>query len=238
MIRVVAVRRDRRRGLAPTRLIACSHVSWVGGRVVDAPALAATGVPVLLDAAQALGAVPVDVRALGVRLLRRLGPEVAVRPRGERLPVRSPRPARGAARAVARVRLGRRSAQRARVRAQAEGAARLRPRLPGRRPQRVGDSPRWACSRRRAGMGARARRVDWRRGSPARWPSEGWRSGRVAARRSSLGRRGPESRGRARSPARASIVRSIPAFGLVRASVGAWTSEEELDRLVLLAGHA
>jgi L-cysteine/cystine lyase len=31
------------------------------------------------------------------------------------------------------------------------------------------------------------------------------------------------------------IVRSIPAFGLVRASVGAWSSEEELDALVKLA---
>jgi len=31
------------------------------------------------------------------------------------------------------------------------------------------------------------------------------------------------------------IVRSIPAFGLVRASVGAWSSEEELERLVALA---
>jgi selenocysteine lyase/cysteine desulfurase len=28
------------------------------------------------------------------------------------------------------------------------------------------------------------------------------------------------------------VVRSIPAFGLVRASVGAWTSEEELEALV------
>jgi len=35
-----------------TRLIACSHVSWVGGKIVDTEALAATGVPVLLDAAQ------------------------------------------------------------------------------------------------------------------------------------------------------------------------------------------
>jgi selenocysteine lyase/cysteine desulfurase len=31
------------------------------------------------------------------------------------------------------------------------------------------------------------------------------------------------------------VVRSIPAFGLVRASVGAWSSEEELDELVGLA---
>jgi L-cysteine/cystine lyase len=48
-----------------TRLIACSHVSWVGGKVVDHEALAGTGVPVLLDAAQSIGAVPVDVKALG-----------------------------------------------------------------------------------------------------------------------------------------------------------------------------
>jgi selenocysteine lyase/cysteine desulfurase len=48
-----------------TRLVACSHVSWVNGKVVDTEALTATGVPFLLDAAQALGAVPVDVGALG-----------------------------------------------------------------------------------------------------------------------------------------------------------------------------
>jgi selenocysteine lyase/cysteine desulfurase len=48
-----------------TRLVACSHVSWHTGRVVDAAELAATGVQVLLDGAQGLGAVPVDVRELG-----------------------------------------------------------------------------------------------------------------------------------------------------------------------------
>jgi selenocysteine lyase/cysteine desulfurase len=48
-----------------TRLIACSHVSWVSGRVMDVPALAASGAPVLLDGAQALGAIPVNVRELG-----------------------------------------------------------------------------------------------------------------------------------------------------------------------------
>lgn len=48
-----------------TRLVACSHVSWQTGGVIDAEALAAAGAPVLLDGAQGLGAVPVDVRALG-----------------------------------------------------------------------------------------------------------------------------------------------------------------------------
>jgi selenocysteine lyase/cysteine desulfurase len=47
-----------------TRVVACSHVSWVTGEVAPA-ALAGTGVPVVLDGAQGVGAVPVDVRELG-----------------------------------------------------------------------------------------------------------------------------------------------------------------------------
>jgi len=48
-----------------TRLVATSHVSWVNGKVVDSEALKATGVPLLLDGAQGIGAVPVDVKELG-----------------------------------------------------------------------------------------------------------------------------------------------------------------------------
>jgi selenocysteine lyase/cysteine desulfurase len=48
-----------------TRLVVCSHVSWLTGRVVDAAALATGGAELLLDGAQGLGALPVDVRALG-----------------------------------------------------------------------------------------------------------------------------------------------------------------------------
>ena len=48
-----------------TRLIATSHVSWVSGRLIDHTALRATEVPFLLDAAQGIGAIPVDVAALG-----------------------------------------------------------------------------------------------------------------------------------------------------------------------------
>jgi selenocysteine lyase/cysteine desulfurase len=49
-----------------TRLVACSHVSWVTGAVRPA-GLAELGpdVPVLLDGAQGVGAVPIDVAALG-----------------------------------------------------------------------------------------------------------------------------------------------------------------------------
>jgi selenocysteine lyase/cysteine desulfurase len=48
-----------------TRLIAVSHISWINGQVADTDALAATGVPILLDGAQGLGAVPVDPVRLG-----------------------------------------------------------------------------------------------------------------------------------------------------------------------------
>jgi len=49
---------------ASTTLVASSHVGWVSGEVAPAE-LAAVEVPVILDGAQGAGAVPVDVRALG-----------------------------------------------------------------------------------------------------------------------------------------------------------------------------
>jgi L-cysteine/cystine lyase len=48
-----------------TRLVAVSHVSWMTGSLPPLHELRATGVPLLFDGAQAAGAVPVDVRALG-----------------------------------------------------------------------------------------------------------------------------------------------------------------------------
>jgi selenocysteine lyase/cysteine desulfurase len=49
---------------ATTTLVACSHVGWISGEVAPAE-LGYAGVPVILDGAQGAGAVPVDVRALG-----------------------------------------------------------------------------------------------------------------------------------------------------------------------------
>jgi L-cysteine/cystine lyase len=49
---------------ATTTLVACSHVGWHTGEFAPA-ALAEVDVPVVLDGAQGVGAVPVDVRALG-----------------------------------------------------------------------------------------------------------------------------------------------------------------------------
>jgi L-cysteine/cystine lyase len=48
-----------------TRLVAVSHVAWTTGAIAPVENLRAAPVPVLLDGAQALGAIPVDVERLG-----------------------------------------------------------------------------------------------------------------------------------------------------------------------------
>ena len=56
---------DVARAVGPrTRLVACSHVSWMTGALAPAE-LAELDVPVLLDGAQGMGAVPTDVDAIG-----------------------------------------------------------------------------------------------------------------------------------------------------------------------------
>jgi selenocysteine lyase/cysteine desulfurase len=63
-IRAVPLREVADAVTTRTTLVACSHVSWVTGEVAPA-ALAELDVPVVLDGAQGAGAVPVDVLALG-----------------------------------------------------------------------------------------------------------------------------------------------------------------------------
>jgi selenocysteine lyase/cysteine desulfurase len=63
-IRMVALAEVAEAVGARTRLVACSHVGWMSGSRAPAE-LAAVDVPVLLDGAQGVGAVPVDVAALG-----------------------------------------------------------------------------------------------------------------------------------------------------------------------------
>jgi L-cysteine/cystine lyase len=48
-----------------TRLVACSHVGWLRGDLAPSFASLPDDVPVLLDGAQGAGAIPVDVGALG-----------------------------------------------------------------------------------------------------------------------------------------------------------------------------
>ena len=53
-----------------TRLISLSHVTWTTGAVLDIREVARMGrelgIPVLIDGAQSAGAIPIDVKALGV----------------------------------------------------------------------------------------------------------------------------------------------------------------------------
>ena len=216
-----------------TRLVACSHVSWVGGRVMDTAALAATGVPFLLDGAQGLGAVPVDVRELGCHFYAASGQKWLCGPEGSgALFVREdyldelvvPWPGYGSLADPAQaLDLG-----------PAEGAARFDHGFP------VGVRTAWALASLEL-LGE------------AGWS---WIHERAASLAESLAERlaaagvGVEPRGRStlvswraedppaeveRLAGERIVVRSINEFGLLRASVGAWSTEEELDRLVELA---
>ena len=215
---------------ARTRLIACSHVSWVSGRIVDTAGLTATGVPVLLDAAQAAGAVPVDVYELGCAFYAASGQKWLCGPEGsgclfvhpehlDELTV--PWPGYGSL-ADPHNALGFEPA---------EGAKRLDHGFP------PGVRSAWALASlevlAQAGWGW----IHERAATLAAWLAE------------QLASRGIDVRPRARSTLVAwstedaaadverlavadVIVRSIPALNLVRASVGAWSSEDELERLV------
>lgn len=84
-----------------TKLIALSHVSWLTGAVLPVRELAGRGVPLLVDGAQAAGTIPVDVGELGCDFYTvsaqkwLLGPAATGclyvrRDRFDELPVRSP----------------------------------------------------------------------------------------------------------------------------------------------------
>jgi selenocysteine lyase/cysteine desulfurase len=213
-----------------TRLIACSHVSWVSGRMADAAALRATGVPVLLDAAQAIGAVPVDVRALGCDFYAASGQKWLCGPEGsgclyvrpERLEqLLVPWPGYSSLADPAQ----------ALESGPADGVPRLDHGFP------AGMRSAWALAS-LAVLG------------DAGWPWVHERAASLAARLAArLAERGLDVGPRGRSTlvswkvddpeaeverlaGNGYTVRSIPAFGLVRASVGAWSSEEELEALV------
>jgi L-cysteine/cystine lyase len=218
---------------ATTRLVACSHVSWVSGQVTDMAALSSHGVPVLLDAAQAIGAIPVDVRELGCDFYAASGQKWLCGPEGsgclyvrpERLDeVMIPWPGFGSLA----------DPHEPLQFEPAEGAARLDHGFP-------------------SGM-----RSTWTVASLDVFDGAGWEwvHERAATLAASLADRlagrglvvGPRGRSTlvswkvddaesevARLAGEGFVVRSIPAFDLVRASVGAWSSEEEVERLVALA---
>jgi L-cysteine/cystine lyase len=216
-----------------TRLIACSHVSWVGGKIADVEALVSTGVSVLLDGAQGLGAIPIDVHALGVDFYAASGQKWLCGPEGsgclfvrpDRLDELEP-PWPGYSTlggAVKSIDSG-----------LADGTGRLDVGFP------AAVRSTWVC----ASLGV-LREAGWA------WVHK--RAASLAADLADLLRdRGLEVAPRGRSTlvswraddveaeverlAQAGIViRSIPQSGLIRASVGAWSSEEEIERLAAAA---
>jgi L-cysteine/cystine lyase len=220
---------------ARTRLVACSHVSWVSGRVANTGALAATGAPLLLDGAQGLGAVPTDVGALGCDFYAASGQKWLCGPGGTGC-----------------------------LFARAERLADMTPTFAGFEsladPERAAELPLHADARRLErgpGMGPL---WAWWLASIDLLGGVGWTDlhGRAAdlANRlaDGLAERGLDvlCRGRStlvawrdggavatvkRLAAEGIVVRDLPGRGLVRASVGAWCTEDELDRLVALVGR-
>lgn len=219
-----------------TRLIACSHVSWVGGKVADVAALVATGIPVLLDAAQALGAIAVDVKALGCAYYAASGQKWLCGPEGsgclyvrpDRLDDLEP-PWPGYSTLSDHDNILESGL--------AEGAPRLDHGFPS------------------------AMRSTWALASLQVLEDAGWdwvqdRAGELAAQLADqLGERGltVAPRGRTTLVSWAAddpeaevkrladagfVIRSIPLGGLMRAAVGAWSSEEEISRLADAAAAA
>ncbi len=217
-----------------TRLIACSHVSWITGSVIDTQALAGCGVPVLLDGAQALGAIAVDVRGLGCDYYAAAGQKWLCGPDGTGvLYVRS-----GCIEALA-------PSWTSYFSLRDPDAALELPFHPGAARfdmgNVIGTLAAWVLAA-----------LDVLEDAGWDWVFE--RGPRLAARLEQLLReRGVEVlprgqstlvtwrsddalRGAAALAEQGLIVRDLPGNGLIRASVGAWSSEEELERLAALAG--
>jgi L-cysteine/cystine lyase len=212
-----------------TKLVACSHVSWVGGKVVDAAALRATGVSFLLDGAQGIGAVPVDVAELGCDFYAGSGQKWLCGPEGsgalyvnpERLDeLLTPWPGYSS--------VAPKTDPLSLI--PAEGVKRLDHGFPaGLRSawavasMEVLDEAGWDWVHERAaslaeGLADRLRERGIEVAERGRSTLVSWDTADADAEVTRLAELGI-------------VVRSIPSHGLMRASVGAWSSEEELDRL-------
>jgi selenocysteine lyase/cysteine desulfurase len=218
---------------ASTRLVACSHVSWVSGLVVDHRALRESGVPFLLDGAQGIGAVPVDVGELGCAFYAGSGQKWLCGPEGsgslyvgadhlDDLTV--PWPGYGSLA----------DAHDALNSGPAEGARRLDHGFqPGMRSASalaslsVFEAAGWEWVHDRAadlaaGLAAGLAERGLEVGPRGRSTLVSYRSADAEADVARLAEEG-------------FVVRSIPSHDYVRVSVGSWSSEEELIRFVRLA---
>lgn len=216
-----------------TRLVACSHVSWVGGEVVDSEGLSATGVPFLLDGAQGLGAVPVDVGTLGCQFYAASGQKWLCGPEGsgclfvapERLDeLAVPWPSYGSLS----------DPQRALEAGPTEGAKRFDHGFP------IAMRSAWTVASlevlAEAGWDWVHAQADELAESLARRLAEAGLEVVPRGRSTLVSWRVADAQADVQRLSEAGfVVRSIPGRELVRASVGAWSSEEELERLAQAA---
>jgi len=212
-----------------TRLVACSHVGWMSGAVAPAE-LAEVDVPVLLDGAQGVGAVPVDVGALGCDAYAGAGQKWLCGPDGTGMLYVSPD-------LRERLEVGRRGYANL---ADPDAGLEARPHEDARRFDSLSlNAETVACA-------LESMRVLQAVG----WPEVHRRSCALAARLAeALAERGLEPAPRADTtlvsfpspdpPAERArlaelgiIVRNIPGRPWLRASVGAWNNDADLDRLL------
>jgi selenocysteine lyase/cysteine desulfurase len=218
-----------------TRFVVCSHVSWATGRVMDTEPLTASNAIVVLDGAQGLGAVPLDMSALGCDFYAASGQKWLCGPAGMGYLYANPElvpdlPAPWAGYHVLED------------------------------PERGLDPALWPDAR-RLGTGFPApHHVEWAHASLDVLERAGFANvhehGIALAERLAdlLQERGvtvtprgsttlvsfevPDPPGfTERAAAEGMVVRAIPGRELARASVGAWNSDEEIERLVELASR-
>ena len=212
-----------------TRMVVCSHISWVTGKVVDGAGLAASDALVLLDGAQGLGAVPVDVGELGCDFYAASGQKWLCGPNG----------------------IGY-------LYARADRVADLRAPWPGWQvlddPHDPLESPLHPDARRLATGFPAHHQVQWAHAALDVLEEAGIERlqaraiALAAALAERLAGRGLEVAPRGRSTlvsfavddppaalervlAAGFVMRDLPGTSYLRASVGAWTTDEELDRL-------
>jgi L-cysteine/cystine lyase len=216
-----------------TALVAVSHVSWVGGELAPAE-LAEAGVPVVFDGAQGAGAVPVDVRALGCAAYAAAGQKWLCGADGTGFLWIDPSFAERV-QAVAPSYVCFADASRG---------------LDGELKETAGryDTPslsREAVALSHAALGV-FEAVGWEAVHARAAEQAAWLATELAERGHAVAPRGSTTlvawsdaaaeETRDRLAAAGVIVRNLPGRDLVRASVGAWNDESDLDRLLALLG--
>lgn len=212
-----------------TRLVALSHVSWVTGHLLPVAALCGRGIPVLVDGAQAAGSIQVDAPAIGCDFYTISGQKWPLGPDGTGALYVSPR-ILDSLRVPLPSHFGTISRETDGRFVPAEGARRFEPgTIPGPALAGLCESLAFASGlgrvrfERALAMASRCRELLSQRVDVVTEPAH--------ATLVSFRPRGDAAATVERLAERGVLVRDLPGLGWVRASVGFWTSEEDIDRL-------